>query len=81
MAHASHRQAVPKGQGHRSIQIQGSRVACERRQARTTSTDLHRRSGRAHGRIQPSLVSMVVAQPLRAASVEGIYKPKLHSQH
>ena len=36
---------------------------------------------RAHGRIQPSLVSMVAAQPLRAASVEGICQPQLDSQH
>ena len=32
----------------------------------------------AHARIQPNVVSMVAAQPLRAASVEGIYGPKLH---
>ena len=28
-----------------------------------------------------SVVSMVAAQPLRAASVEGMYHPNLHSQH
>ena len=55
------------------------RVNCSK--LRATSTDLHRGARDAHGRIQPSVVSMVAAQPLRAASVEGMYRPKLHSQH
>ena len=52
-----------------------------RSKLRATGTDLHRGARDSHARIQPSLVSMVAAQPLLAASVEGIYRPKLHSQH
>ena len=71
-----YRKGIPDGQGQQSIQIEGFRLSAwrvNRSKLRATGTDLHRGARDAHARIQPSLVSMVAAQPLRAASVEGTY--------
>jgi len=72
---------LPNGQGQRSIQIEGLRVPCELLQAPGDQHGLGSRSQRcARAYIRPSVASMVAAQPLRAASVEGMYQPKFHSQ-
>ena len=62
----------PKGRFREAYKLKGSvwRVNCAK--LRATSTDLHRGARDSHGRTQPSVVSMVAAQPLRAASVEGM---------